>query len=539
MMMNSMTGVETNTDRDLVTESLAGDRDAFGKIVSRYQSLICSLAYSATGSLGQSQDLAQETFITAWKHLRLLRERHKLRSWLCGIVRCLIGKALRRDGREPVHGAESLDVVDESPARDALPSERLITVEEEAILWRSIERIPGIYREPLILFYREHQSVEKVAESLELTPDAVKQRLSRGRKLLHEEVLAFVEGALERTSPSSVFTLGVLAALPVVASSASAATLGVTAAKSGTATKAGALLASATPFAGALAGFFSAYLGYRISMSSAASDKERVFIKRFYIVMTLCVVLPLALVFLAIALRSAAVSYPGLFAGIIIALVTAWIPAIGVFLLWTRKMLRELENHRSGPSQSKTTVFEYRSRGSLLGLPLVHIRFGGTWANMQDVVKAWIAMGDSAIGVIFAFGGIALAPICFGGFALGGVVFGGFAGGVVCYAGFGFGVWVVGGIISGVMAVGGCAFGWKAALGGIAVAREIALGGVALALHANDGAATAFIQSSPFFRNAFTLVTKWLVPVSLLAVIPSLLIWRATKKKQPSEVRAM
>jgi hypothetical protein len=110
---------------------------------------------------------------------------------------------------------------------DALPSERLITAEEKAILWPSIERIPQIYREPLILFYREHQSIENVAESIELTPDAVKQRLSRGRELLHQEVLAFVEGALERTSPGAAFTLGVLAALPVVASSASAATLGV------------------------------------------------------------------------------------------------------------------------------------------------------------------------------------------------------------------------------------------------------------------------------------------------------------------------
>src|SRR5256885_11119521 len=44
-------------------------------------------AYSAIGRLGQSEDVAQETFITAWKHLRHLREPAKLRSWLCGIAR--------------------------------------------------------------------------------------------------------------------------------------------------------------------------------------------------------------------------------------------------------------------------------------------------------------------------------------------------------------------------------------------------------------------------------------------------------------------
>jgi DNA-directed RNA polymerase specialized sigma24 family protein len=63
--MNRSTVREMTTDTDLVCQSLGGNRDAFEQIVSRYQSLICSLAFSATGSLGQSQDLAQETFITA------------------------------------------------------------------------------------------------------------------------------------------------------------------------------------------------------------------------------------------------------------------------------------------------------------------------------------------------------------------------------------------------------------------------------------------------------------------------------------------
>jgi hypothetical protein len=61
-------------DAELVVESLSGNRDAFGQIVARYQSLVCSLAYSATGSLSQSEDLAQETFVAAWKQLADLRE---------------------------------------------------------------------------------------------------------------------------------------------------------------------------------------------------------------------------------------------------------------------------------------------------------------------------------------------------------------------------------------------------------------------------------------------------------------------------------
>src|SRR5437764_1903739 len=233
--MSKLTPMKTadSSDSELMTQSLAGNRDAFGWIVARYQSLLCSLAYSATGSLSQSEDLAQETFVTAWKQLADLREPEKLRSWLCRISRNLTYDALRRQGREPIHKAEPLEGIQELRAPEPLPSDYTISREEEAILWRSIERIPESYRQPLVLFYREHQSVETVAAALDLSEDAVKQRLSRGRKLLHSEVLAFLEGALKQTSPGKAFTMGVLAALPAFTIPAKATGVGVATAQSG------------------------------------------------------------------------------------------------------------------------------------------------------------------------------------------------------------------------------------------------------------------------------------------------------------------
>lgn len=59
-----------SNDAALVAASLAGNRDAFAQIVDRYKSLVCSLAYSATGNLSQSEDLAQETFVTAWRQMK-------------------------------------------------------------------------------------------------------------------------------------------------------------------------------------------------------------------------------------------------------------------------------------------------------------------------------------------------------------------------------------------------------------------------------------------------------------------------------------
>jgi len=250
-------------DAELVSQSLAGDRDAFGQIVGRYQSLICSLAYSATGSLSQSEDLAQETFVTAWKQLRALREPGKLRAWLCGIARNTINNWRRRHGHEPAHGAETLDAAPDAPSPEPPPLEQTISREEETILWRSIEAIPEIYREPLVLFYREHQSVEKVAEALELSEDAAKQRLSRGRKLLQEQVLAFVEGTLERSNPGRAFTVGVLMALPVFTMSAKAATLGATAAKGSATAKSAAVTGILGAVLGPLLVIFGNYAGYK------------------------------------------------------------------------------------------------------------------------------------------------------------------------------------------------------------------------------------------------------------------------------------
>src|SRR5208282_166163 len=121
--MNAIEAICTTelNDAELVAESLGGNLDAFRQMVERYQTLISSLAYCATGNLSQSEDLAQETFVTAWKQLAELREPAKLRPWLCSITRFLIGKEFRRQGREPIHAAEPLESMDEWATPESLP----------------------------------------------------------------------------------------------------------------------------------------------------------------------------------------------------------------------------------------------------------------------------------------------------------------------------------------------------------------------------------------------------------------------------------
>jgi RNA polymerase sigma factor (sigma-70 family) len=257
----SVTTVEYIPDAELVARTLAGDRDAFNRIVSRYQILICSLAYSRIGHLGHSEDVAQETFITAWKRLRLLRQPEKLRAWLCGIAHNRAKQCLRHEGRLPLVDAEPLETASDMPAREALPSEQTISREEQAILWRSLEKIPELYREPLILFYREHRSIEHVAAELELSEDAVKQRLSRGRKLLQEGIEEFVEQTLRRTAPTPAFSSAVLAALPLTGGSATAVSVG--AVGKGTLAAKSVFAAILLPFVGVFTGFGAQWLMFQ------------------------------------------------------------------------------------------------------------------------------------------------------------------------------------------------------------------------------------------------------------------------------------
>src|SRR2546425_7390289 len=265
-------------DADLVAQSLAGNRDAFGLIVSRYQSLVCPITYSATGCLSRSEDLAQETFLMAWTQSGQLMEPAKLRAWLCGIARNLVNGAVRRDAREPASVAEPIDSIHEAPSTEPRPADHAIRREEESILWRSLERIPEAFREPLILYYREHQSTERVAAALALSEEAVRQKLSRGRQLVHEKGVAFVEGALERSAPGKAFTIGVLTALPFFTTSAAAATVATTAAKGSAVAKSAGLLAMVNVLLGPVVGFLGGYFGVRCGLAATRTPREREFV---------------------------------------------------------------------------------------------------------------------------------------------------------------------------------------------------------------------------------------------------------------------
>ena len=281
MKANFVMEPEVPCDTSLVELSLAGDREAFGQIVARYQSPICALAYSACGNVARSEDLAQEIFITAWRRLGSLQEPARFKAWLYGIARNLINNAFRQRRRNPVASAESLEdaTATASPADE--PDEQAISKEEEAILWRVLSGLPEIYREPMVLFYRQNESVAQVAGVLAISEEAVRQRLSRGRTLLNERVVNVIQNGLRRTGPADTFAVAVIASLPMLAAATTAkgAIVGIATTNSATGQATGMIgfLKTIGFFAGlvAIPATLGTYFGHKLGQDATGLPQQR------------------------------------------------------------------------------------------------------------------------------------------------------------------------------------------------------------------------------------------------------------------------
>ena len=223
-----------------------GNTAAFEQIVKKYQSLICAITFSGTGRVDISEELAQETFLSAWKNLRQLTDPSGFRPWLCTIARNMLNSYYRQKKPVSLDSAHLADITDQSPT----PSDNLITQEEHVMLEQSLMQIPAEYREPLVMYYRQEKSIREVAVGLDLNESTVQTRLHRARQMLREEMAARLERTLERTAPGKTFTKAVMAGIGAglaagVAGTASAAVATGTAG-SGTATGIAAVMSTMT-----------------------------------------------------------------------------------------------------------------------------------------------------------------------------------------------------------------------------------------------------------------------------------------------------
>jgi RNA polymerase sigma factor (sigma-70 family) len=203
------------SDAELVLAVRRGDKRAFVEIVARHQAMVCGIALAILGDFAASEDAGQEAFLTAWRKFHELRDPGRLRAWLGQIARnAALGHVRRRRGDVPLD--DNLELVDGS----LMPDEVTANQDEANLVRDSLAKLPETYRLPLVLFYREGQSVRAVAEALEISEDAVKQRLARGREMLRDRMSGMIETVLTRTGPNAVFTMAIAAAIGALAAPA-------------------------------------------------------------------------------------------------------------------------------------------------------------------------------------------------------------------------------------------------------------------------------------------------------------------------------
>ena len=539
------------SDQDLVDRCRDGDRDAFAVIVQRYQNLICSIAYSSTGSLNLSEELAQDTFVAAWKSICELREPRLLRQWLCGIARNRIRNSVRQQKRDVLHGAARIDRDEVAVQSEADPVDETIAQEEAAMMQRSLQTISETYRVPLILFYREQQSVANVAQLMGISEDAVKQRLARGRKQLRSEIASVVERGLRQTAPGRAFTIGVLTALPVMSGTAKAATLTATGAKGVSAMNVAGWTGILGAILGPIIGLAGAWFGVKMSLRAAQSERERRFIIR-----STCWIAALVLAFgcgltaLLMLGRRFAREDPTAFTFAVIGLTVGYtVCLLATIIVYNRRHARirrevgttdlppsVVAERMPAPLKNWQYPAVYQSRLRLFGLPLLSIRFNGVVAvGRREAAVGWIAIGDKAYGILFACGPIAVGGIACGAIGLGGITFAGLAFGLVPMGGAAVGWLAMGGVAIGILAFGGCALAWQAAMGGVSAAREFAIGGLVVARHANDEIAKEFMENHPFFQISDTLATHGWIWIVLVAITLLPMVWAQRKVQRENQ----
>ena len=178
----------------------------FGRLVELHYSAVVAVAYATTRDVGIAEDIAQDTFVAAWDSRDKLRDVSRVRPWLCSIARNKSRNALRSRRREV---AEEHDVADPKPSVVDGAVER----EASAELHAALAEVPMTYREPLVLFYWEQQSIAQVASALAISEEAAQKRISRGRSYLKDGLEAPLEGASRGRRTAAAAAAAVLAIL--------------------------------------------------------------------------------------------------------------------------------------------------------------------------------------------------------------------------------------------------------------------------------------------------------------------------------------
>jgi RNA polymerase sigma-70 factor (ECF subfamily) len=170
-----------------------GNREAFGKLVERYQQRVFAQVFRLVRRREDVEDLAQEILVKAFRAVRSYNFRSSFGTWLSRVAVNHCYDFLRRERTQPAaYSVAPGDRDDGHPSAlvESLPAQTE-DPERQAVLrdlvGKLLERAPADDRIILVLKEMEGLSVEEISEILELRPGTVKVRLFRARKRMLED----------------------------------------------------------------------------------------------------------------------------------------------------------------------------------------------------------------------------------------------------------------------------------------------------------------------------------------------------------------
>jgi len=171
-------------DASLVRASLDGDREAFATLISRHAHSVLSVTTRMLGP-ADAEDIAQETFVAAYKGLARFHFAAKFSTWLYRIAINKCHDVLR--ARRPGHisldaGGEDLSAW--MATADDAPHRELEQIELAWELDRCIQSLPPLYRESFVLKHIEGLGYDEMSEILGTSRDTLKMRVYKARMLL-------------------------------------------------------------------------------------------------------------------------------------------------------------------------------------------------------------------------------------------------------------------------------------------------------------------------------------------------------------------
>ena len=169
-------------DEKLVSQTLAGDRDAFGVLVHKYQEMVYAYAFQKVRNAEDAQDITQEVFWRAYHYLYQLRHPHRFRSWLYTIMSNQCKRQLMS-----VIKTRQRETALEDATDDALQTEPAHTAPTEG--WRvdleqALSELPDDNRVAVSMFYMGDHSLKEISEFLGVSVNTVKSKLYRARQQL-------------------------------------------------------------------------------------------------------------------------------------------------------------------------------------------------------------------------------------------------------------------------------------------------------------------------------------------------------------------